>query len=157
MFAGKTNGPIWLAISAALFLRALVPAGWMIDVDPGDGAIVLRICEAQTPGLVDEVQGPAHAPVDHAAMGHAEMVGEHERVAQTDREDGSGHHQPEHDRAEPPCVFAGFGVADLPPPPLALVAVELPDNQPNTDQIARLELSPIAYAKPPVRGPPPHS
>ena len=72
---------VWLLLAAALFMRVLVPTGWMPDTSqPG---FALMPCE----GVVAQPQQTHHAMDMH---GEPETSGDH---------------------AGAPCIFAGFGSA----------------------------------------------
>ncbi len=42
----RSTNAIWLLLAATLFLRALVPAGWMPDTASGGDVIVAKMCNS---------------------------------------------------------------------------------------------------------------
>jgi hypothetical protein len=117
--------PILLALACALFLRALVPAGWMPS--PNGGAFAIELCPAAEP-----------APMAHAAGHHQ---GKHDPS-----------HKAQHDGD---CAFspllAGFTPADL---PSELPSPSLAADAPITRTAApALKTGPPALP-PPATGPP---
>ncbi len=130
-----------LICAAALLLKLLIPAGYMIGQVDGRTAIIL--CPGSAP-----VAGMAPMAHDAAmAMDHGHMV--HDRSGH-----GSGHSDKDHGR-DMPCAFAGLtapGLAATDPIQLALliafvmaVGLTMP-----------VLLRPVAapYLRPPLRGPP---
>jgi hypothetical protein len=97
-------------VGLALFMRLLVPPGWMPAADDG---IRLILC------------GGFGAEVDHVALGHAPEPADHAVSDHTARAD---HSASGHDKAPPgtamdhPCAFAGFSVALAPVEFVKLVA-----------------------------------
>ncbi|MGS1018364.1 hypothetical protein [Allosphingosinicella humi] len=97
-------------VGLALFMRLLVPPGWMPAADDG---IRLILC------------GGFGAEVDHVALGHAPEPADHAVSDHTARAD---HSAGGHDRAPPgtamdhPCAFAGFSAALAPVEFVKLVA-----------------------------------
>ena len=46
MVGVRSTNAIWLLLAATLFLRALVPAGWMPDTASGGDVIVAKMCNS---------------------------------------------------------------------------------------------------------------
>ena len=46
MVGVRSTNAIWLLLAATLFLRALVPAGWMPDTASGSDVIVAKMCNS---------------------------------------------------------------------------------------------------------------
>ncbi|WP_169816993.1 hypothetical protein [Paraurantiacibacter namhicola] len=95
---------------AALAMRALVPAGWMLDVTE-HGVLQLRICSPQAGPVPDRASNQgAHTDMDHGAMDHGAMG--HAPIAEHDGPD-----QPLHPAApqvmDGLCAFAVAGAQAL--------------------------------------------
>jgi len=119
--------PILLALACALFLRALVPAGWMPAASGGPFAI--QPCPAAEP-----------APVMHMAGHHGAMPADH----------GSSHQQHRGGDACFSALLIGFAPVDqplMPTRPGAAVA------QPGFSPTQTLAIGPPALP-PPATGPP---
>lgn len=97
-------------VGLALFMRLLVPPGWMPAADDG---IRLILC------------GGFGAEVDHVALGHAPEPADHAVSDHTARADhsASGHDKaPSSTAMDHPCAFAGFSAALAPVEFVKLVA-----------------------------------
>jgi hypothetical protein len=122
-----------LLFAAALLMKLLVPAGYMVSGEQGRFQVML--CSGVAPAQPVTV----HHGMDRGAMAH------HDSPKQ------------EHDRAEMPCAFAGLALQALggaDPILLAaaiafIVAVAL-------RPAAAVPLRRGAYVRPPLRGPPVH-
>jgi hypothetical protein len=135
-------GLCWLAVVSALFLRALVPSGWM-PVASGDG-IRIMICSGH---------GPVEITQPHSS--HGAMARHHQAA---DHLGGQAHHGPAHDGGKVPHDPCPYGLAlakalDL-PPPLAVIAPTEAVATPSGP--AWIEVRPIARrsVRPPARAPP---
>ena len=163
MVSVKATAAVWLTLCAALFLRAAVPSGWMLDIDPADGSLTLRICEAQTPAIAGDAFGQPPAADDramrHHGSHHSQMPQVHPSHPNTDSpvDDHSQHHPSGKGQSEPPCAFSGFGGGLLLPEQPPVIAIAPPSEQLRIGHIARLSLGRIAYSIPPARGPPARS
>ena len=100
---GRQTRALGLAlVGLALFMRLLVPPGWMPAADDG---IRLILC------------GGFGAEVDHAALGHGPEPADH---AVSDHAARADHSAKGHDKAPPstamdhPCAFAAFSAAFAP-------------------------------------------
>jgi len=132
-----------LICAAALLLKLLIPAGYMIGQVDGRAAIIL--CPGSAP-----VPAPAPVPMahdgamamDHAAMSHARS------------EQGSGHSGQDHGR-DMPCAFAGLtapGLAATDPIQLALLIAFVMAVGLAMPVLPRPVVAP--HLRPPLRGPP---
>jgi len=61
----RSTKAIWLLLAATLFLRALVPAGWMPDTASGSDVIVAKMCNSSM--VVTIPLGRDPAPGDSTA------------------------------------------------------------------------------------------
>ena len=61
----RSTKAIWLLLAATLFLRALVPAGWMPDTGSGSDVIVAKMCNSSM--VVTIPLGRDPAPGDSTA------------------------------------------------------------------------------------------
>jgi hypothetical protein len=116
-----------LLIVAALLARSVAPEGWMPVVNAA-GGIEITVCNGQGPGdmMVLSADGKLH----HKAPARGQ-TGDH------------------------PCAFAGLGVANAPPPLLALAAPAFV--APAIPPLDRERLAPgrgLAAPPPPATGPP---
>jgi len=66
--------PILLALACALFLRALVPAGWMPA--PSDGAFSIMPCPAADPQPMVQMDSYHGAMADHGSSHHQREAGD---------------------------------------------------------------------------------
>lgn len=115
-----------LLLAAALLVRALVPAGWMVG-STADG-VGLVLCDGLAPETADAHAGMHHAPADQG--------------------------EPEEPAPDVPCAFAGLAAAhepvtpiglDHPSPATAVVTPILPSATPGRG---------LAAPPPPATGPP---
>jgi hypothetical protein len=124
----RSNAAMWLLLAAALFLRAIVPHGYMPERSE-HGAFTVRLC------------GEANAVLVRATQHHGEAHHHHEQKGE--------------EHAAQPCAFAGlsapaFTPRDLPPLLLpAAVVVAFP----HTPVAFAAILAPRLL--PPPTGPPP--
>lgn len=130
-----------LLCAAALLLKLLIPAGYMIGQVDGQAAIIL--CPGSAPV-------PDTAPMAHGgamAMDHGSMV--HDRSGH-----GAGHSDKDHGR-DMPCAFAGLtapGLAATDPIQLALLIAFVMAVGLAMPVLPRPVAAP--YLRPPLRGPP---
>ncbi|WP_428968505.1 hypothetical protein ACQR50_12065 [Sphingomonas sp. Xoc002] len=128
-----------LICTAALLLKLLIPAGYMIGQVDGRAAIIL--CPGRAPAPVPMAHDGAMA-MAHAAMSHARS------------EHGSGHSGQDHGR-DMPCAFAGLtapGLAATDPIQLALLIAFVMAIGLAMPVLPRPVAAP--YLRPPLRGPP---
>jgi hypothetical protein len=117
----------WVAVAALLFMRALVPAGFMPMVQ--DGHLTMVLCSGTGPEAPRQPAGRAlhhMAGMDMSAMDMAGM--DMPGVAH----DGGGHAEADH--SHPPCVFAATALV-APPSADALLI-------PGPDLAASLDIPP---------------
>ena len=133
-----------LFVAAALLLKLIVPAGYMIAVDHGRVAMI--VC----PGMM-----PA-APATPASMGGGDAMPGMPPMAAMHHADDAGHeHAPSHVGAEMPCAFAGLSAAALgaidPVQLVALIVFIM-----TIGLVVGAAVVPVArpYLRPPLRGPP---
>ncbi|WP_257575623.1 hypothetical protein [Sphingomonas sanguinis] len=130
-----------LLCAAALLLKLLIPAGYMIGQVEGQAAIIL--CPGSAPV-------PDTAPMAHGgamAMGHATMA--HDRGGH-----GQGHSDKDHGR-DMPCAFAGLtapGLAATDPIQLVLLVIFVMSVGRAMPVLPRPAAA--LYLRPPLRGPP---
>lgn len=130
---GNGGGAVAL-LAFALFLRVLVPAGWM----PAEGRIAIRPCLPQA---------AAAQPIAAHSAHHAE-AGAHHQPQRAPDEQGHGQSQP--------CTFALLAAALL-APPLADAPVADPDYAAAPASPHHRDLRPrrlLAAPPPPATGPP---
>lgn len=130
-----------LICAAALLLKLMIPAGYMIGQVDGRATIILCPGSAPAPDPVPVAHGGAMA-MDHATMSH-------------DRSGhGSRHSDPDHGR-DIPCGFAGLsapGLAATDPIQLALLVAFVMAIGLAMPVLSRSVTAP--YLRPPLRGPP---
>jgi hypothetical protein len=116
-----------LLIVAAMLARSIAPDGWM-PVANAAGGIEIKVCNGTGPddAMVLSADGKLH----HKAPAKGQ-TGDH------------------------PCAFSGLGLADAPPPLLALVApIPVPDTTHALDPIEAAPGRGLAAPPPPATGPP---
>lgn len=87
-------GAVWLVLAAALFLRAIIPLGYMPE-DSAEGAFTVRLCGEANLALMRATQPHGRGHEHH--HGHAKAGEEH---------------------AHQPCAFAGLFTPAVPAPDL---------------------------------------
>lgn len=115
--------------AAALLMKLLIPAGYMID--DSHGRLTIALCSGTTAGAVTM----AMPGMDHATPAHGKSTG--------------------HGKAELPCAFSGLSAAALgaidPVQIAALIAFVMAAGP--TDVASPVSIA-SAYLRPPLRGPP---
>jgi len=126
-----SNPALWLLIAAALFMRAVVPSGWMPATE-GTNVLSMRICDSSGNASTLTREIPMRAMPGHDGHGKGEQK----------------NHQTS------PCSFAGFASA-APIGGVALaLALVLPPEQLRTAAIAAILVARLSWVTPPGRGPP---
>lgn len=136
-----------LICAAALLLKLLVPAGYMIAVD--EGRFTITLCSGTAPRTVTMTMPGMHG--DMAGMHGAA----HRRIHASGH--GAKDHggSTDHDKAEMPCAFAGLTAASLAAVDAILLATLIAFVM--TVGPAGRALPPTlrrAHLRPPLRGPP---
>lgn len=125
--------PQLVAIAAILLLKALVPSGWMPMAQ--DGSVRIVPCGGWAPA-------PRAVVAEH-----------HDNHAAPSA--GHGQHHEDGQSVEPPCAFAGLGLAWTLPPPFASAAALAPQAAMPGGVHHRLQPGRgLAAPPPPATGPP---
>lgn len=141
-------------IALALAMKVLVPAGYMLN--QGGAGPLLMICPKANPGMNLDPQ--MNAPAEHASHGgHAAHAGHHVDAAPQDAHHDGGAHGNAHDghKSDNTCPYSVMPMASLSGADGAQLAIALVFILAlGFAPVAFPRLAPVAYLRPPLRGPP---